>query len=233
MAEESASDLAEALGGLPLFRDLDARLLSAIAACCTVNRLAARDELFREGQPCDAFFAVLKGAVRVYRVTQDGREQIVHHVAPGRTFAEAALLHHRRYPASAAADVTPTEVVRVDGRRFQALLVAEPRLGPSMIGSLCGWLHALVDRIELLSKVSAGARLAQYLLQLPARTEGEALVVELPVAKKTLAGELSITPETLSRLLARWKELGVVQSQGRRVVLADVRALEAMTGSTG
>ncbi len=227
-----SAEIPAALARLPHFRALDDERLSRIAGCCTLRTAQAREELFREGQPCDAFWAVVEGMVRVYRTTPDGREQVVHHVPAGRTFAEAALFHYRVYPASAAVETGPARVLRVDGRRFGALLAEEPALAAAMIGSLCGWMHTLLDRIELLGAVGAGARLAQFLLGLPAKDEGGSLVVALPVAKKTLAAELAITPETLSRLLGRWKELGLVAVKGQRITLVDVRALQAVAGGS-
>ena len=102
-----------------------------------------------------------------------------------------------------------------------------------MVGSLCGWLHSLLDRIEVLTIVSAGARLAHYLLRLQAREERGVLSVQLPVPKKDLAGELSITPETLSRLLARWRDRGLVRVEGARIELLDVQALEVLADHGG
>lgn len=225
--DAAPAELSALLGKLPHFKSLDAATLARVAACCKRVELKARETLFHEGERCDAFFVLESGALRVARQTVDGREQVLHHVNPGRSFAEVACLHLGVFPATATAEVSPTRVVRVSGTRFRALLAEEPELAPAMIGSLCGWLHALVDRIDLLLTDSAGARLARYLLQLPAHESEGRLEVRLPVTKKTLAGELSITPETLSRLFARWRKLGVADAQGAVVALLDVRALEA------
>ncbi|GJM20606.1 MAG: Crp/Fnr family transcriptional regulator [Planctomycetota bacterium] len=226
--QATTAELTAVLGKLGHFKSLDPSALERVAACCSSVELKARETLFQEGERCDAFFVLTAGALRVARTTVDGREQVLHHVSPGRSFAEVACLHLGVYPATATAEVTPTRVVRVSGRRFRALLAEVPEIAPAVIGSLCGWLHSLVDRIDLLLTDSAGARLARYLLQLPAHDEAGVLSVQLPVAKKTLAGELSITPETLSRLLARWRKLGVASSDGARIELLDVRALETL-----
>jgi CRP/FNR family transcriptional regulator len=223
--------LIDALAALPHFRDLPGALLQRVAGLCKLVELRAGEVIFSERQRCDAFFVVREGRVKVFRLAPDGREQVVHHVGAGETFAEAALFHHGVFPASAAAAVSPTRLIRLDGARFLALLSDEPDLAKSMIGSLCGWLHTMLDRIEVLTLQSAGARLATWLLRLPAREGDGALTVELPMAKKDVAAELSITPETLSRLLARWKERGVVAVNGGSVELLDTRMLEALAES--
>lgn len=226
-----STDLERGLAALPLFHDLPPELLARVCGLSSVIEARPGVELFRQGQRCDAFFAVLDGLVKIYKLTPDGREQVVHHVGPGQCFAEAALFHFGIFPASATAAVAPTRLIRIDGPRFLALLQDERALATSMVGSLCSWLHVLLDRIEVLTLVSAGARLATHLLRLPARQAGGELVVELGLPKKDLASELSITPETLSRLFARWRDRGLIRVEGGRVALLDTRTLEALAES--
>jgi len=224
-------DLRDELSRLPHFRDLAPELLARVASVTRRLTVTAGEDVFREGQRCDGFYFVDSGRVKIYRLAPDGRERIVHHVGPGQSFAEAALFHYGTFPASAAAVDGPATLLRIDGSRFLKVLEEERALATSMIGSLCGWLHALLDRIEVLTLISAGSRLATYLLRLPAHGEAGELGVELPVPKKDLASELSITPETLSRLFARWRERGLIRVEGRRIVLLDTRTLEAVAES--
>ena len=229
-SERPADDLAAGLAALPHFRELSPELLAQVACLSRELELAAGEPLFHAGQRCDAFYAVRSGMIRVFRQAPDGREQLVHHIGPGHTFAEAGLFHHGIFPASAVA-AEPSRLIRIDGPRFLRLFAEERALAASMVGSLCGWLHTLVDRIEVLTLISAGSRLATYLLRLPARTVKGELRVELPVAKKELAAELSITPETLSRLLHRWRERGWIRVDGRTLALLDCKTLEALAES--
>jgi CRP-like cAMP-binding protein len=97
-----------------------------------------------------------------------------------------------------------------------------------MVASLSMWLAGLADRIEELSVTSAVARLAHYLLRLPSRSEGGATVIELPMAKKELAAHLAITPETLSRVLRRWQDTGLLRTSGRKLEITDERLLVAI-----
>jgi len=223
--------LQAALAELPHFRDLTPDLLAKVAALSSEVALGSGELLFQAGQRCDSFFALREGRMRIFRLTPDGREQVVHHIGPGQTFAEAALFHHGVFPASAAA-VEPSRLLRIDGPRFLRLFSDERALAGSMVGSLCGWLHTLLDRIEVLTLISAGSRLATYLLRLPARPAEGGLRVDLPLAKKDLAAELSITPETLSRLLARWRERGLIRVEGRSLALLDTPTLEAVAESS-
>lgn len=212
------------LARLPHFRGLSRELVERVAASTTERELAADQALFAEGDPARAFYAILEGHIRVYRIAPDGRERVLHHLHAGQTFAEAALLSMGRYPANAKA-LAPTRVLEIGGQTFIAVLRDEPGVSGAMVSSLCMWLVKLADRVEELSIASAPARLAHYLLRLPTRPATTPTEIELPMAKKDLAAYLAITPETLSRLLRRWHDTGIIESRPRSVVVLEPRVL--------
>lgn len=222
------TDLISDLRILPHFRGLPADLMEGIAAGS--KRLACKSGqvIFSEGEPVRAFYCVRRGAVKVYRLSSDGREQVLHHLGEGHTFAEAAVLSMRLYPAHAVAVAAATELIEIGAERFLQLFRGEPRLAAAMVSSLSMWLISLTERVEELSVASAAARLAHYLLRLPSRVDDKLVVIELPLAKKDLAAHLAITPETLSRLLRRWQDAGVLRSNGRRLEVLDERLLVAI-----
>lgn len=209
---------------LPHFRPLSRKLVERIAQATVARELEAGQTLIVEGQPAKAFFAIVSGRIRVYRIAADGHEQVLHHLHDGQSFAEAALLSMGRYPAHARA-VVPSKVLEIGGQAFVALLRDEPGVATAMIGSLCMWLVRLAERVEELSIASAPARLAHYLLALPARSSSEHPEIDLPMSKKDLAAHLAITPETLSRLLRRWQDTGVIESRPRSILVLEPRIL--------
>ncbi|MBI5432383.1 MAG: Crp/Fnr family transcriptional regulator [Planctomycetes bacterium] len=217
----------EALRALPHFQALDSELFERVVACAELRSFERAETIFLHGDKARAFFVVRCGSVRVYRATPDGREQVVHHLRAGQSFAEPAVLSIGRYPVNAIALESPTELVAVDAR-FLELLKGEPRLSIAIVSSLSMRLLGLVERIEELSIASAPARLAHYLMKLPAQGTHEHLVVQLPLAKKDLAAHLAIAPETLSRLLRRWQDRGLIRSKGRTLDLLDTRILLAI-----
>jgi len=198
--------LAGLLRQLPIFGALDAATLESIASASRVRTLAADESVIREGEPVRAFFAIVSGGVRIFRVSPDGREQVLQRVRPGQTFAEAAVLSMKRYPANAVATEDGTEVVEIGSETFLRL----------------------VSKVEELTVLSAGARLARYLLDLPSTASAEGAAIELPLAKRELAASLGITPETLSRLLRKWQDREVVRSEGSTIVVLDADVLMAL-----
>ncbi len=228
-----APDIPKLLAALPLFAQLDRGILARIADGSRLRSYAAGELIVREREACRGFFAVHSGGVRVYRLTPDGREQVLHRLRGGQTFAEAALLTMGFYPANAVATETPTEVVEIGGETFMRVFESDPRIAKTMVSSLAMWLLRLVGRVEELSVSSAGARLARYLLDLPSTAADGKAVIELPLAKKDLAAYLGITPETLSRLLRKWQDRELIESGGREITVLDTETLLAIADDAG
>jgi CRP-like cAMP-binding protein len=224
----SAPEVLETLSTLPHFRLLDPELLRRVAGGSRLLRLQSGEILFRDGEPCRGFFAIRIGGVRLYRLTPDGREQVVHNLGAGQTFAEAALLNMGRYPAFAVATETPTEIVEIAGEPFSKLFREDPRLSAAMVGSLCMRLMSLVERVEDLSLVNAGSRLARHLMRQPGHGPSERIRIDLSLSKKDLAAHLSMTPETLSRLLRRWQDQGLVESERGSITVLEPKRLLAL-----
>lgn len=222
-----ATAIRESLARLPHFQSLDEERLARIVACSRARSYKANESVFLQGETCRAFFVIETGAVRLYRLTPDGKQQIVHDLRAGQSFAEAAMFQFGVYPVHCEATEASTELIEIDAERFLRLFREDPRIAEVMVSSLCQRLFRLVSRIEELTVVSASARLARYVLNLPGSGAGP-IEVELPFSKKQLAGHLSITPETLSRLLSKWRERGVMESHGRRLVVHTVDTLEAI-----
>lgn len=223
-----ATALRPLLRELPHFRSLPGDLVDAISGGCHLRTYETGALVFLEREPCRAFFAVRAGGVKLYRSQADGREQVVNTLHAGATFAEAALLTFGRYPVSAAATESPTELLEVGAEPLLRLFREDERLGPAMVASLSMRLVALVERVEELSTIKAGERLARWLLRQPSRMEAGASVVELALQKKELAAHLAMTPETLSRLLRRWQEAGWIESERASVRVLQAAALSAI-----
>jgi len=180
------------------------------------------ERLFHQGEPADAFYVVLGGWIKLYRITPDGNEAVVGVYRRGETFAEAAMFLGGRYPVSAEV-VTNARLLRVDGQILRRRIMEQPELALSMLASASYHLKALVEQIEHIKLLSAPQRLADFLVRLASVKEGGA-VIELPYEKALLANRLGMKPESLSRALAKLKPLGVSVDR-EQVTIVDVALL--------
>jgi len=211
-----------------LFEDLPESDLMAIAGACGVRALAKGEYLFREGEKAEGFYVIQSGVVNVHRVTPDGREQVICLFRPFESFAEATLVTIDTYPANAVA-TEPTQVIVVRRAEFRDLIARRPELALRMLSSMSQHLKHLVQLLQDLKGRQIEARLADWILQhAPACPAHDApAVLELPVSKKVLAGQLGVTSETLSRTLARFREEGSIIVDGKRITLRDPARLRA------
>jgi CRP-like cAMP-binding protein len=118
---------AEALKKVPIFSDLSDKELRFLAERALPIRAEAGKLIFSEGQPCEGLYVVESGAVKVYKSSADGREQVLTIEGPGGSIAELPVFDGGNYPASAAA-VSETRLLFVSKRDFQALCLQHPEV---------------------------------------------------------------------------------------------------------
>jgi CRP/FNR family transcriptional regulator len=217
----------------PLFSGLESSDLRRLEAIAVTKTLKRGETLFLEGDHAEGFYAVVKGLIKVYKIGSDGREQVLHLVGPGHTFAEAALFGEGRYPANAEA-VQPSELKLIPKRPFVELLRTEPELALKMLASLSHWMKRLLALVETLSLKNVEARLADYIIS-RAREEGlpmkNGIAVTLDVEKKMIAARLGTISETLSRSLKKLKDRELIREEGSRIIITNLKALEELAES--
>ena len=184
--------------------------------------------LFRQGEPAAAFFVILSGWVKVYRITPDGIEVVLHVFTTGESFAEAAMFLGGRYPATAET-VTPARLLRIEAAVFRARILERPELSLAMLASASSQLKSLIGQIEQIKVRSAPQRIAQFIIGLaPGNADGPAKI-EFPFEKNLLANRLGMKPESFSRALSRLKPYGVTVDKDA-VSIADLGRLREFAG---
>ena len=206
----------------PLFADLsDAQVASVIAAARVVT-LQDGQRLFELGQPVTDFFILGAGQIKLTRISADGNEKVIDIIAPGQSFAEAAMfLHHAGYPVNAQA-VAESRVLCFAKQPYLALLHDSVDACFALLGRLSQRLHWQVMEIDRLTLHSATYRLVNYLLEQLPEQRSNYTEVRLKVPKHVIASRLSIKPETLSRILHRLADHGLIRVESSHIALTDV-----------
>lgn len=218
----------EHLGRVPVFQGLPENQIQALARIAEPITYQQGDNIFIEGDPAEGFFLILSGQVKVYKVSLDGKEQVLHFVGPDEIFAEVPVFSGGAYPAIADA-LRETRILFFPRRAILKLLADDPNLAMNLLADLSQRLRQLTMLVESLSLKKSPARLAAYLLHLSTELR-QADEVELDVAKGQLATLLGTTPETLSRTLKKLTESGIIEVQGRTIRLLDKEELERVAG---
>jgi CRP/FNR family transcriptional regulator, dissimilatory nitrate respiration regulator len=211
-----------AIANLTLFAGLPEEQARSLALLAEVRRAARGKTLFRAGDPAPGFFAVVSGRVRIFRSAPSGKEHILHVFGPGEVFAEVAVFQGGPYPADA--DVLDDCVLLFFPRNaFRKLLADDPDTALGMLGLLASRLRQFVNKIEELSLKEVPARLAAHLLLLHEAQGKRRLTLDL--SKGHLAAYLGTIPETLSRILRKMADEGLLDTTGSAISLRDVERL--------
>lgn len=228
LAEMKRTALVAALRSCRLFQGLPPADLRAIAGITVTRQLAKDEYLFHEGEPSRGFFVVRTGALNVHRLSDAGKEQVIHIFRAGDSFAEATLATETGYPAEARA-LESTQVLRVQKHEFLALLRRQPELALRMLSSMSQHLKVLVGRIEDLTLKDVETRLANWLIKrCPEPESPSPVLIELPMTKRVLAAELGTVSETFSRTLAKFREQKLLSVSGKTLQVLSPARLSAM-----
>ncbi|MEW6488446.1 MAG: Crp/Fnr family transcriptional regulator [Thermodesulfobacteriota bacterium] len=216
------ADAAE-IRSVPLFAGLEEAQLGRIQEIARVVEKPRRDVIFREGEPAEGIYVLLSGRVKIYKLSPDGKEHILHVVRPGQAFAEAAVFMPGGYPAYAEA-LQKSRALLLPKEPFLALLREEPAISLAIIATLSRYLKQFADRIEDLSLKDVSARLARWFLA-TAQEKGRDFW-DLEITKGELASQIGTVSETLSRTLRKFQDAGWLQVRGRFVKILDKAALQ-------
>jgi len=207
---------------------LNPRTAQTFLAHSSVVDLEPGESLFRQGETAAAFFIVIQGWIKLYRITPAGDEAVLHVLTKGESFAEGGALVGGRYPATATA-VTESRTVVIPADQVISCIREMPDIAIAMIASTSQHLHRLVQRVEQLSSQSALQRVAEFLASLCPRLDGSC-TISLPYDKSLIAGRLGLKPESLSRAFAKLRLEGV-DVRASHVVVSEVAQLRRLVAS--
>jgi len=225
---------AQILARVPIFSGLSEDELRFMVQRVVSRQFSAGEIVFGEGDPCSGLYVVASGYVRIYKSSAAGREQVLSIDGPGSSIAEVPVFDGGNYPASAAA-VDRAALLFISKQDFQALCLAHPQVTLKVLRVVGARLRRLVGIIEELSFTTVRHRLASFLLRL-AQKEGErtteGVEVKLPANNQELASQIGTVRELVSRNLSRFQAEGLLEIDGRRVIIRDLKGLQAAVESS-
>ncbi|WP_350332924.1 Crp/Fnr family transcriptional regulator [Coralliovum pocilloporae] len=180
------------------------------------------ETIFMQGDAADAFFIVLDGWIKVYRMTSSGEEAVVGVFTRGQSFAEAAAFSGGVFPATSEA-VTECRIIRISAAHLSQTIASNPQIGLTMLASTSKHLHELVCQIEALKAHTGAQRVAEFLVSLTSVDDGDCTLI-LPYDKALIAGRLGMKPESLSRAFQKLKSYGV-RIQQNKASISDIDIL--------
>jgi CRP/FNR family transcriptional regulator, nitrogen fixation regulation protein len=188
-----------------------------------VMRFARNAEIYGEDEPAEFLYQVVSGAVRTYRMLDDGRRQVIAFYLPGDIFGvEAGEVH-----LSSAEAVSESQIVVVKRSSLMARADHERDLAKQLWAMTVRELQRVQQHSLVLIK-SAEERVAGFLLEMASRCSGSQ-AVELPMSRQDIADYLGLTIETVSRTFTQLVQSGAIALEtSRRIQFRNRAALSRL-----
>ncbi len=210
----------------PLFSSLSKDQIQELIGISTGIKCEKGQLIFSDGDDSSGFFVVVEGTVKIFKVSMQGKEQILHLLGPGEPFGQVSVFTGKPFPANSQA-ITSARRLFFPKAAFVDLISRNADLSLNMLAALSMRLQQFTVLIENLSLKEAHGRLASYLLYLAAE-QGRDDFVKLSISKGQLSSLLGTIPETLSRILSKMALQNLIEVNGPNIKLINRSGLEEL-----
>ena len=210
-----------------VFTDLPLDDLELLTANKTEQVYKKGEIIFREGAYPAGIFYIIDGKVKKYKLDKDGREQIIYVANTGELLGYHAILSEDRYPDSAAA-LEESRIAFIPKEDFLDTLQQSDVLSRRLLKTLSHEFAVLANSLTLFSQKSVRERLALQLIVLREKYKVNfqpGMPVEINMSRDDLASLVGTARENVVRVLSEFKEAGIVETKGRKIIVHDVNKL--------
>lgn len=208
--------IAETLHKSPFFSGLGEDELAEVASRVHERTFRRGEVILLEGEAPQAVYFIVHGQVRIYRLSPDGREQVLKRLGPGEAFNLVPVLNGGHNPSSAMAwtDVT---VYAIERGYFVQIVRQHPAVAMAVLADLAARLRYMTALVEDLSLRTVGARLAKLLLT---QAVGEEAAPRR-MTQQEMAAQLGTVREVVGRALAELEREGLIRMERHRIVIVN------------
>ncbi|MCL6589948.1 MAG: Crp/Fnr family transcriptional regulator [Firmicutes bacterium] len=216
---------------VPVFAALDDEELKQVVSLIIQKKYPKGSLICREGEPLSNLFLINRGKVKIYRISADGKEQILYILAEGDFFGERNLLLEKKRAEYNAEAMEDTLVCMITGPDCHRLLLRHPEISLKIMEELCERIDKLENLLSSISPRETDNRICLMLLEFrnkygKAGPDGT-VVIDLPLNREEMANYIGVTRETVSRKLNALKEAGIIDFIGnKKVQVINEKALE-------
>lgn len=221
------TDQLDFLNQIPYFLGLVESELDSIRKLMVEKKVERGELLLLEGEPASSLYFVVSGAVKTFKTSAEGKEQILSIVRPGESFNDVPVFDNGPSPVSiqAMGPVTFYELRKSD---LETVLHKYPQVTMNIISVLAGRVRQLVSLVEDLSFRHVIGRVAKILLE----NAGDGAHPNPRLTQQEMAGMAGTAREVVGRSLKALEDEGAIRLERHRIVISDKEALKDMIGAS-
>lgn len=208
---------------VPIFNHLPTADLVRIAAMAKMRVFQRGELIHRAGDLSDQLYIVHSGMVKVYRLAENGKLQILRVLKPGDFMGELVVFTEHIHDSYAEA-VGKAEVCTIQRSDLESLLSDRPAISMHLLSEMAQRLRNSEKQAASIATETVDTRIGLYLMERVEQAGSNA--IQLPMSRKDLASYLGVAPETLSRRLSDFQAAGwITQSGQRRIQILDLPSI--------
>lgn len=222
--------LTELLLDYPAFQDMSAYEVEGIVSRGRTCAVAEGRTVFEQGLEVSSFFLLIEGYVRVVKTLPDGQQVIVRYFPTGELIGIAPAMNLSVYPASAIA-VVDCILLAWPERLWKQFTATYPAFAANALRLVGQRLQESQTRLVDISTARAERRIAIALLRMGesvGRTKGDGFTIDFPLSRQDLAEMTATTLHTVSRLLAGWERMGLVELGRQKIAVLSRNGLRRL-----
>ncbi|MEN3037568.1 MAG: Crp/Fnr family transcriptional regulator [Candidatus Kryptonium sp.] len=217
---------------IPLFSELSTDELRKFTQISQLKKFSKKEIIFSEGDPYLGFYILLKGVVRIFKLTPDGRDITLQIVEPFNLVAEIPLFEGKTYDSNCEA-LEDTILLFIPREKFLQLFIKNPKISLKILQGFAKRLKELTQQIEALTSKDVLQRLATYLAEEYEKQchNKDKKEITLNISRSTLASYLGTVIETLSRALRKLQDDGLIEVRGKKIVILNLEKLKNLANT--
>jgi len=220
----------EDLRTLPIFSELTLNESEQIISICNIINYKKNDILFFEGDKYRGFYILLAGSVKIYKISFEGKESILHLIKPSESFADVPLFEGGGYPVNAQA-ISDSILVFIPQKEFIQLIKNNSTICFNMLVGFAKKMRLLTQKVEDLATKEVSNRFANFLIDEIKKSGTGKLpepFVKLNISKKNIASYIGTINDTLSRLLKKLQNEKIIRISGKSIFILNLSKLKEL-----
>jgi CRP-like cAMP-binding protein len=214
---------------VPIFNDLTSDDIQLVTSAIQSKRYGKGEYIFREGESSNKLYIVNEGVIKIAKLSDQGKQQIIRFLFPGDFFGLFALLQQKQHYADA--EVLDDAIICViEKQHLTSIMERNPRMAYQFLVAVSERLGQADEWLGTISLMETEQRLAKLLMLFYDKNNNKP-DIQLPVQKKELASLLGTTPETLSRKLTLFEDQGLIKVARSYIHILQPRLLQSLAGS--
>lgn len=218
------------LQDIPLFSELSVDELRKITKLSRLENYKTNEYVFHEGEEFKGIYIVIKGMVKIFKISPQGKEYILHLLTKPHLFGDVPLFTGGDCPASVQV-MEDTTLLFIPKNEFLKLLEENPKLSFKIMSGFAKRLKSITVKAEDLSLKEVINRLADYIVKEIEKNDNDKLpepFLKISLSNPTLAAYLGTIPETISRAFKKLKDSNIIRMHGRTVFIKNYTGLKKL-----